>query len=302
MRDLFEVGQRVGFDVLPRHFYSSIPDIRELRTSDDWKQPRSMHGVSGADLDEQIAFLRSCCEAAPHAPRATDIYEQACEANGAVGYGPIEAGVLHRFITWKRPKRIVQLGAGVSTSVMLRAAEAVSHDMRLTCIDPYPTEFLRTEARKGHVALIEEKAQTVPLDTLVDLDAGDLLFVDSTHTVKPGSEVNRIILEVLPRLAVGTHIHFHDIYFPFDYAPTILSDDLFFWNETPLLLAFLVGNSSVRLNMSLAMVHSSHPEAVGEFFPDYRPYSAEAVRSGALNLDEDRHFPSSVYLEVMPRR
>ena len=299
MRDVFELGQRFGLDVLPRHFYSSIPDIRELRASEEWKEPHSMCGVAGAGLDDQIAFLQSCCEGAPSELSATQIYERACEANGAIGYGPIEAGFLHRFVTSSRPKRMVQIGAGASTSVALSAAQSVGHQMQLTCIDPFPTDYLRAAAKRGDINLMELKAQTVPLDTMLDLGAGDLLFVDSTHTVKPGSEVNRIILEVLPRLALGAYIHFHDIYFPFDYAPSLLSEDLFFWNETPLLYAFLVGNSSVRLRLSLSMVHSARPDELRRQFSDYRPHPPQVIRNGTLDSHDPSHYPSSVYLQVV---
>ena len=298
MRDVFELGQRFGFDVLPRHFYSSTPDIRELRSSEYWKEPHSMCGVPGADIDDQIRFLQSCCQGISLQPSATEIYEQACTANGAVGYGPIESGFLYRFVCSKRPRRIVQIGAGVSTWVILAAAEATSQDIRITCIDPYPTEFLRRLALDGRISLIEDKAQIVPLVTLLDLGAGDLLFIDSTHTVKPGSEVNRIVLEVLPRLTEGTYVHFHDIYFPFDYSPTILSQDLFFWNETTLLHAFLVGNSAIKLQLSLAHVHSTRPEEIRRHFPDYEPHPAELIRDGRLDPRSTAHFPSSAYLEV----
>jgi hypothetical protein len=299
MRSIFELGQRIGVDVLPRHFYSSIPDIRELRKSDDWKVPHSMYGVAGAELPEQVNFMRDCCEHTSGEPSAMAVYDDACTANGAVGYGPIEAGFLYRFMTSRRPAHVVQIGAGVATAVMLAAAQAAPYELKITCIDPYPTEFLRTMARSGRISLVEQKAQTVPMGTILALGPGDLLFVDSTHTVKPGSEVNRIILEVLPRLAAGTHAHFHDIYLPFDYAPSVLSEDLFFWNETPLLLAYMIGNPSVRLNMSMAMVHSVCPDAIQRCFPDYRPHPAHVIRDGTLSPLNGCHFPSSAYIETV---
>ncbi len=299
IRDLFELGQRLGLDVLPRHFYSSIPDMRELRASDDWKHRLSMYGVPGVALESQTDFLDSCCREGSQRPAALEIYADACRDNGAVGYGPIEAGFLHRFVSARRPRRAVQVGAGVATSVTLAAAGSVPYEIELTCIDPYPTPFLRDTGAAGRIRLLEEKAQTVIIDVATSLEGGDLLFVDSTHTVKPGSEVNRIILEVLPRLKPGVYVHFHDIYFPYDYSPGILTDDLFFWNETPLLHAFLINNSSVHLRLAMSMVHHGRPDALKRWFADYQPRASMALDDDARRRRTHEHFPSSAYLEVV---
>src|SRR5207249_4543131 len=110
------------------------------------------------------------------------------------------------------------------------------YDPNLVCIDPYPTQYLKSAATEGRISLIAKKAQEVDLSTFTDLQHGDLLFVDSTHTVKPGSEVNHIILEVLPRLRTGCYVHFHDIYFPYDYQTSLLNT-VFFSGESALLHA-----------------------------------------------------------------
>ena len=127
----------------------------------------------------------------------------------------------------------------------------------------------------------------------------DLLFVDSTHTVKPGSEVNRLIFEVLPRLAVGCYVHFHDIYWPHVHAPGVLTHDLFFWNEPALLYAFLINNSHFTARVCMSMLHHYDPQGLRRVFPGYRPardveglVMDDAVVRGAT------HFPSAAYFEV----
>src|SRR5258705_2449838 len=140
---LFRVGQRFGFDILPRHFYSSIPDFRELSRDASWKLPRSMVGVNGIDPDEQLAFVRSCCTSQLLDRLTTlDVNAYARSQYGDEGYGPIEAEFLYCFIASKRPRRIIQVGAGYSTAVILLAAQDWTQPLELTCIDPYPSKFL----------------------------------------------------------------------------------------------------------------------------------------------------------------
>ena len=99
--------------------------------------------------------------------------------------------------------------------------------------------------------------------------------------MKPGSEVNRIILDVLPRLKSGVFVHFHDIYFPYDYSPTLLSFDLFFWVESTLLHAFLIGNGHCRIVLSTSMLHYAAPERIAALFPRYAPQNNAMVSKRA---------------------
>ena len=139
---------------------------------------------------------------------------------------------------------------------------------------------------------MSERAEVVDRDILTALDPGDILFVDSTHTVKPGSEVNRLILDVLPRLKSGVFVHFHDIYFPYDYQPTLLSSELFFSVESTLLHAFLIGNGHCRIVLSTSMLHYAAPERIAALFPRYAPQN----NANGLITERGEHFPSATYL------
>jgi hypothetical protein len=296
LHTLFIIGQHLGIDILPRHFYSGIPDIRELRKSEGWKAPRSMYGVRGANVDEQLDFVRDCISDQTRAILLQkNIHRDACMENGDAGFGQIEAEFLFCFVSLHRPQKIIQIGAGVSTAVLLNAARIFDYHPAIICIDPYPTEYLRKVAEKGQITLIPKKCQDVDLSVFSDLGPGDLLFVDSTHTVKPGSEVNMLILEVLPRLKTGCHVHFHDIYFPYDYSCTLLTDILF-WNESALLLAFLIGNHRYSISASLSMLHHAKSKELQILLPNYTPGSME---QGLLVRPITGHFPSSTYLRVV---
>jgi hypothetical protein len=295
LRKLFEAGQRVGVDILPRHFYSAIPDVRALRRTSDWRGPRSLDAVQGADIDSQVRAFAGCfTDEIRHALGSRDVYADACRDSGAIGYGPVEADVLFAFIAHHKPPRIVQVGAGVSTAVLLAAATFVEYEPQIICIDPYPTEFLRVQAEARHIELIDRPAQSVPASDLADVGNGGLLFVDSTHTVKPGSEVNTVVLEVLPRLPSGARAHFHDITLPYDYSANLLDDAVFFWNETALLLAYLTANPRAAIHFSLSMLQHSRTPALGEAVARYKPAPFEdGIRVGAGD------FPSSTYIDVL---
>lgn len=295
LREVFEAGQRFGVNILPKHFYSSIPDIRALRKRDDhWRKPFEMRGVTGVDLADQIAFLEDLCPSALIGQWQTlDVHEVASTENGqGGGYSVIDAEILHAFVRRHRPGRVVQVGCGLSTSVILRAASIADYKPDVICIEPYPSEFLLAAQAKGQVTLIEEGAEKVDRNVMTALDVGGMLFIDSTHTVKPGSEVNRIILDVLPRLAAGVFVHFHDIYFPYDYQRGLLSSELFFSAEVSLLHAYLINNARCRIVLSLSMLHYAAPQRIADLIPHYDPQG----NVDGLSAPGGTHYPSAIYL------
>lgn len=297
LRKLFEVAQGFGINILPDHFYSEIPNIKELKQDEYWKAPHTMIGVQGTKIETQLEFVKRCCgEALQERLKKGDIYSFACSENGELGFGPIEADFLFCFISSKRPKRVVQVGCGVSTAVMMLASQEADYELEIICIDPYPTEFLKKYNQLGKIKLISEKAQKVPLDILTDLGESGMLFIDSTHTVKPGSEVNQLILEVLPQLKPGSYVHFHDIYFPYDYKRDLLTKELFFSNESVLLHAFLINNQNYLVKTSLSMLHYAKPDELQKLLPNYKPSPS---KFGLEIVNEQGHFPSSTYLQVV---
>ncbi len=291
LRLVAESGQRFKVNITPHHFYSEMPDLVMLRREKFWRAPMSMVGVSGTDTAAQLEWVRACCAATAEARRGMDVHGEAIRRNGEVGYGPIEAEFLYCFVRSQRPGKIIQIGCGVSTAIILKAAADEGYTPKVVCVEPYPTKVLRDEQEAGRIELLPEMAQKVALDRLTDLRSGDLLFVDSTHTIKPGSEVVRIILEVMPRLVPGVWAHFHDIYFPYDYNPGVLETDVFFARESTLLHAFLAMNSGWTIAGSLSMLHHGQQAAMRELFPKYRPQRVESAV-----LVEQGDFPSATYL------
>lgn len=291
LRSVFELGQRFGFDILPRHFYSEIPNIRMLRSTSQWKKPRSLFGVLG-DIEAQLTWADECTKRFRANLKKFEIHRAAVRMNGSdEGYGEVEADFLYCFVRSHRPAQIVQIGCGVSTAVCLIAARDEDYNPRIICIEPYPTEFLKREKEAGRIELVAKKVEDVGAECATWLREGDLFFVDSSHTLAPAGEVNLIVFEMLPRLVPGTYIHFHDIHFPYDYNPDTLSTALFFQHETALLYAFLLMNDHFRILASLGMLYHMRLSELVRLSPDMRP---KAFDEGlALN---DGQYPSSIFL------
>ncbi len=291
LRSTFEVGQRLGFDILPRHFYSEIPDIHALRNTSEWKKPRSFFGIQG-DIEAQVAWVDQGTARFRAHLKGFEIHKAAVRMNGSdEGYGEVEADFLYCFVRSQRPAEIVQIGCGVSTAICLLAAKDEGFTPRIICIEPYPTEFLKRENQAGRIELVAKKVEEVGAECARWLGAGGLFFVDSSHTLAPAGEVNLIVLEMLPRLAPGTYIHFHDIHFPYDYRPDTLSTALFFQHETALLYAFLLMNDHFEILASLAMLHHRRLSDLLRFFPNMNPRTYDE----GLTVKQGQ-FPSSIFL------
>lgn len=142
-----------------------------------------------------------------------------------------------------RPRRIIEIGAGYSTLLMDDVNRRfLDGRCRITCIEPFPRDFLRN----GY-DLIQTRVQDVPLDRFAELDHGDILFIDSSHVCKTGSDVTQLLLQVLPRLRPGVLIHLHDIFLPEDYPPQWVLDVGLSWNEQYVLQAMLTQNRSYKV-------------------------------------------------------
>lgn len=296
-----KLGTRVGIHILPVHYYSPVPNILELeKTKSIWAKKSEMPGVE-INLNQQATNLRTICLSCQDEYAGNKVYQEGVSKQFGPGYGYVEAQALHAVIRYYKPRRIVEVGSGVSTYCMLTALETnqreTQHSSSLICIEPYPSDALR---KLKQIKLISQKAQTLPLQVFRELEAGDLLFIDSSHTVRPGSDVNYLILEVLPRLQAGVIVHFHDIYFPYDYQRDVLQTFLH-WTETSLLRAFLTFNDKAKIIFCLSCLHYDYKNVLLEVFPEYNPQvETDGIRTKEYKPFEasSQHFPSSIYIQI----
>jgi predicted O-methyltransferase YrrM len=282
-------GTRLGVHVLPVHYYSALPSVLELeRTKKRWARASELPGID-ADVDAQLERLRKVVE-----PRYDEhAYERAALYSGIRGLGEIEGLVLDAIVRELQPSRVIEVGSGTS-SFLIAGALAANGKGALTCIEPDPPpSLLGLQAR-----LLDVPVQDIPIETFMSLAPGDLLFIDSSHAVKPGGDVNYLLLEILPRLRPGVIVHLHDINLPFDYQPDILQTFLI-WTEVSLLRALLTHNERLRIMFSLSMLHYQRPEGLRAVVPRFRPEKQDDGLRADLRSAHPGHAPSSIYLEVM---
>jgi hypothetical protein len=259
-------AERLGLQIVLKTYYSPIPDLAQLPEG-IWEERDPLRGID-FDLDAQMAFVES--DLAPHISGlawATDVAGGHAYEPSNDSYPLADARVLYAMVRHLRPSRIVELGSGQTTRVIAQACRENARDRspaRLRAFDPFPTAI--DDSLPGLGELVRTKAQDVPDDVFTDLQSGDVLFVDTTHTVKIGSDVNHIILRVLPLLNEGVIVHIHDIFLPYEYPRSFFADFGLYWAEQYLLQAFLAFNSSFEVlcaTHALAREQSGRLEAAG---------------------------------------
>jgi Methyltransferase domain len=283
------IAPRFGFFVLPKHYYTPIAETRVLRRSvQAWAQPALMTGVN-MEVTRQLDWLRNTV--APFEPeyRGNKVYNAAVAGETGPGYGEIEAQCLHGVIRGLKPKRVVEVGSGVSTACIHEAMRQNGFG-EITCIEPFP----RLGLRKLPVKLIEQPVEMIDINTFNELEAGDLLFIDSSHAIRPGGDVLHLYLRVIPGLRPGVLIHIHDIYLPYLHQPDLFTS-AFQWTETALLLALLTNNSHLHVLACQSLLHYAAASELKTIFPEYtsQPAVLGLAQPGAAG-----HFPTSIYLEV----
>jgi predicted O-methyltransferase YrrM len=233
------------YDLVPRTVYSPVPDV-PASDVDVWAQPASLVGV---DLEAAKSFELLETELAPFLKEFEPPADQGAEPefylwNGY--YQSVDAEVLYAMIRRLKPRRVLEIGSGYSTLVTAEACErnaADGHPAEFVAVDPEPRI---PSGPSGLTQREHVRAQDLPLERFLALDRDDVLFIDSSHTVKVGSDVNFLVLEVLPRLRPGVVVHIHDIFLPFEYPRTWYERGTFL-TEQYLVHAFLIWNAGYEI-------------------------------------------------------
>jgi hypothetical protein len=275
-RHHFEGFERRGLHVLPVHYYSPVPDTRELKP-ELWQSNSEMVGVH-VEEEKARALLHEFAKLYGTEYNAFPAEAQPGQAryyrNNPAFHFP-DAAMLYCFIRSLRPKRMIEIGSGFSTLVAVEALRANRlKDSQYQCdfiaIEPYPPEYLHG-AGDGGPRIMRLRLQEVPLDLFASLGTDDILFIDSTHVLRTGSDVQREYLEILPRIASGVVVHIHDIFLPAEYPRDWLIKQRFFWNEQYLLQAFLAFNREFEVLWPAHLMHLKYPQELKAAFQGYTP-------------------------------
>jgi hypothetical protein len=265
-RGLRRGASKAGLQVVLKTFYSPIPDLDELPRG-AFERRSDLPGI-GWDLDAQLDEVRGRLGPAMAEFRPPQSSPDRWQYVPNDSYTVPDAAVLHAMVRTQKPRRIVELGSGHSTLVTAAAARqnaAEGHPVNLEVFDPFPGVV--GDGLPGLARLERTGAQDVPFAVFERLEAGDILFVDTTHTVKIGSDVNHIILEILPRLRPGVVVHLHDIFLPYEYPRVWLEDYGLYWAEQYLLQAFLAFNSGYEILASVYALKRERPAEMAQLLP-----------------------------------
>ena len=219
---LFSLFERAGVAFVPRHYYSPVADRIWLANNRDLWQRR--YGLDW-NLDEQLDWLEKTCSGYLGEVSGFTFLGRVRDLGLAFRYGPVEGQVLHCVVRALAPKLIVEVGSGSSTVISSDAAALNQPEnrggTRIIAIDPFAPSQLRL---LPNVELKRIPAQTIPAQVVDELDHGDILFIDSTHTLRTGSELHGLYLDILPKLKPGIIVHIHDIYLPWMYSPHVMDE------------------------------------------------------------------------------
>lgn len=180
-----------------------------------------------------------------------------------------DAILLYAMIRHLRPRRIIEVGSGWSSAVALDTNELfLGGEIACSFVEPEPARLLSllkdTDHRK--VRIYPYRVQDLDISIFRELEEGDILFIDSSHVTKVGSDVNHLLFEVLPQLAAGVYVHIHDVFFPFEYPSQWISEGRA-WNEAYLLRAFLQYNRAFHIVCFGAYLQQTMPEEFARTMP-----------------------------------
>ncbi|MBK6004567.1 class I SAM-dependent methyltransferase [Ramlibacter ginsenosidimutans] len=272
----------IGVFPIRNHYYEPLFDHRQLAAPS--QEGRRLPGLD-LNVPGQLAFLQQlrCADElrALRLQEPGDGVASFCIVNDTFPSG--DADFLYQFLRQVKPAKVVEVGSGNSTKLARLAlqknqaetGQAAQH----ICIEPYEQPWL--EQLEG-VKVVRKRVEDCGIDWASELNAGDLLFIDSSHVIRPQGDVVTEYLEILPLLQPGVYVHIHDIFTPRDYLPYWLAQHVRFWNEQYLLEALLTNTTRYQVVAALNYLTHNHYEEMSRVCPYLTP----------------EHEPSSFYFRV----
>jgi predicted O-methyltransferase YrrM len=256
--------------VPPGHFFSPYPNLDEIRRNEAqiFNQDKPILGIDLRE-EQQFEMLKTIGSLYPSMkfPEAKNPRCRYYFDNETYTYS--DGIVLHAMLRIIQPKRLIEIGCGYSSAMILDTNELnFQSQLRITFVEPYP-KVLRSLMKpqdEASVTIIESKLENLDPTLFEELAENDILFIDSTHVSKVNSDVNFIFFEILPRLRRGVHIHFHDIFYPFEYLKEWIYQG-WAWQEAYLLHAFLQDNQRYQITYFQDFMFKKYHHYFEEYLP-----------------------------------
>jgi hypothetical protein len=265
----------------PGHFYSPIPSIDDVKRNEERIFSSASRELGGIDMNEagQLALFEEL--AVYYADQPFSAEQQSGTRyyfeNPAFSY--CDALVLYCMIRHARPRRIIEVGSGYSSCVLLDTNERFFRGaIACTFIEPYPQllHSLIGAHDRERTTIVARNLQDLDPAIFSELTANDILFIDSSHVSKTDSDVNYVFFQIMPRLAGGVHVHFHDVFFPFEYPKEWVYQGRA-WNEAYVLRAFLQYNATFAIELFNAYLATFHQDTMARKMPLCTHYSRHSM-------------------------
>ena len=262
---------KVGVFPIRDHYYE--PQFDNRKNQIDFSQERNLPGIDWR-VSDQLKMLKTLT----FSGELTGILQGKTKENPLefhLDNGSFESGdaeCWYQIIRANKPKRIIEIGSGNSTLMAIKAikknqSEQLHYTCEHICIEPYEMPWLE----QMDITIIREKVEDMDLSFFSQLKENDILFIDSSHVIRPQGDVLFEYLELLPSLNKGVIVHIHDIFSPRNYLKSWLQDDIRFWNEQYLVEAFLSNNDSWEIIASLNFLHHNYYNLLKEVAPFLTP-------------------------------
>jgi predicted O-methyltransferase YrrM len=287
---LFPLWERLGFHVVPNNYMSPIPDLRTLKP-DLWSKPSELPGIEMNDQAQLRLLHRLASQWGAEFDGVLAAPEQGPYTGDRSKFGLMDGAVAYAMVRSLKPRRVLEVGSGHSTFLLGQAVVKNRRDgvaTELVACEPYPNAALRS-GLAGLSRLVPLPAQDLGLAEFARLGENDILFIDSSHVLRTGGDVQHLFLEVLPRLQQGVHVHVHDIFFPLDYPADWLFRNHRFYTEQYLLQAFLAFNRVFAVTWAGRYMQERYPRELAAAFP---AHAAEASLASSFWMQRGEAGPA----------
>lgn len=270
------------------HFYSPVVDPAEISSREDriWPAVPECLGVDfnssrHRDILENVLPRYIPLYDYPETLEETPTLCRFFTRNSQFSW--LDSRMLFAFLNAWRPRRMIEVGSGFSSLLVADVNRRfLGNSLDFTCIEPYPRPFLQQPV-EGITRVLQDKVQDVNASVFEGLDAGDVLFIDSSHVAKTGSDVNHLVFNIFPRLRTGVLIHIHDIFLPGEYPKDWVIGENRSWNEQYVIRALLMNSTAFRVLFGCYYALLTFPELIGKAL---RLKDGAAIGGGSLWLEK----------------